>query len=184
MTDSDMLETLRQRINELEAAAPQHPWPSEPLNCPDCSNQGWYAVGCAGDFEQVQCRFCYTEPNSVFNRTQQAAPQHESQWQPIETAPRDGKLILAHNSIMGVTCIVGWDKGREDDEPHWSDVPNRNQAESFWFNGNYFSHWMPLPQHPNTIKVPRPEGHDSWSIEITSSCGGGGGKPHDTPKDK
>ena len=104
------------------------------------------------------------------------APQNESQWQPIETAPRDGKLILAHNSIMGVTCIVGWDKGREDDEPHWSDVPNRNQAESFWFNGNYFSHWMPLPQRPDTIKISRPEGHDSWSIEIKTSYGGGGGK--------
>ena len=106
---------------------------------------------------------------------QDAVVTVQPKWQPIETAPRDGKLILAHNSIMGVTCIVGWDKGREDDEPHWSDVPNRNQAESFWFNGNYFSHWMPLPQHPNTIKVPRPEGHDSWSIEIKTAYGGGGG---------
>ena len=33
-----------------------------------------------------------------------------------------------------------------------------------------------MAQHPDTIKVPRPEGHDSWSIEIKTSYGGGGGK--------
>lgn len=31
------------------------------------------------------------------------------------------------------------------------------------------------PQHPDTLKVPRPEGHDSWSIEIKTAFGGGGG---------
>lgn len=30
-------------------------------------------------------------------------------------------------------------------------------------------------EHPDTLKVPRPEGHDSWSIEIKTSYGGGGG---------
>lgn len=41
---------------------------SELLSCPNCPNQGWYAVGSNSDgWEQVQCEFCYTEPNSVFN---------------------------------------------------------------------------------------------------------------------
>ena len=28
---------------------------------------------------------------------------------------------------------------------------------------------------PTSVKVPRPEGHDSWSIEIKTAFGGGGG---------
>ena len=41
-------------------------------------------------------------------------------------------------------------------------------------------HDSAAPQHesqwqPDTIKIPRPEGHDSWSIEIKTSYGGGGG---------
>lgn len=38
--------------------------------CPvsGCNNQGWYPNQISEDeWEQVQCEFCYTEPNSVFN---------------------------------------------------------------------------------------------------------------------
>jgi DNA repair exonuclease SbcCD ATPase subunit len=56
--------------------------------CPNCGNVGWYAVQRpnrnTGDaeWEQEQCEFCYTEPNSVFNvisslRSQLAEAQAE-----------------------------------------------------------------------------------------------------------
>ena len=77
--------------------------------------------------------------------------QQEAQWQPIETAPKDGRLMIAHNLIMNSTYVVGWDARNKDDGPHWSDVPNRNAAESLWFNGAYFSHWMPLPTRPDEV---------------------------------
>jgi hypothetical protein len=36
--------------------------------CPNCNNVGWYVMADTnGEPEQVQCQFCYTEPNSVFN---------------------------------------------------------------------------------------------------------------------
>jgi hypothetical protein len=37
--------------------------------CPNCDNVGWYVVQNVhtGEPEQQQCRFCYTEPDSVFN---------------------------------------------------------------------------------------------------------------------
>ncbi len=39
--------------------------------CPNCDNVGWYAVSnCSSlpwEAEQVQCEWCYTNPNSVFN---------------------------------------------------------------------------------------------------------------------
>lgn len=39
------------------------------LNCPYCGDIGWYADynWYTGEPEQVQCEFCYTESNSVFN---------------------------------------------------------------------------------------------------------------------
>jgi hypothetical protein len=46
------------------------------VHCPNCPDQGWYAIetgGCDMDgendtrqMEQVQCEFCWTTPNSVF----------------------------------------------------------------------------------------------------------------------
>ena len=42
---------------------------AEALDCPYCPNQGWFedADPWTGDPIQVQCEFCYTEANSVFN---------------------------------------------------------------------------------------------------------------------
>ncbi len=74
-------------------------------------------------------------------------------WQPMDTAPKDGTMIIAHNAIIGGTYVVGWHKGDigEDleDVPHWSDMPNVKSAEALYFNHLYFTHWMPLPPAPN-----------------------------------
>lgn len=74
------------------------------------------------------------------------------EWQSIETAPKDGIKIIAHNIVFGESVIVGWHKGNLDkdldDVPHWSDVPNDNKGESLYFTELYFSHWMPLPPPP------------------------------------
>jgi hypothetical protein len=37
-------------------------------HCPNCPDQGWYVGGSPDDPEQIQCEFCYTVENSVFNR--------------------------------------------------------------------------------------------------------------------
>ena len=40
----------------------------ESKRCPNCDDVGYYAVGSNADgWEQVQCEFCYTVPDSVFN---------------------------------------------------------------------------------------------------------------------
>ena len=41
----------------------------EMKDCPNCPNQGWIADEnmYTGEPEQIQCEFCYTEPNSTFN---------------------------------------------------------------------------------------------------------------------
>ena len=109
------------------------------------------------------------------------APQHESQWQPIETAPKDCNIILFgrwwsdEQGWMKEPVIGRWNQKTDG---RWEFA----NAGGWW--GIRPTVWTPLPQHPNTIKVPRPEGHDSWSIEIKTSGGGrgggGGGKHPDT----
>ena len=42
---------------------------SKHKNCPNCDNQGFNVVQnhWTGEPEQEQCRFCYEEPDSIFN---------------------------------------------------------------------------------------------------------------------
>ena len=72
-------------------------------------------------------------------------------WRPIETAPRDGTMILARNASHSTMYVVGWQRaygGDPFDEDHWDDVGSRNAAPALYFNANYFQHWAPLPEFP------------------------------------
>ena len=41
-----------------------------PIQCPNCNNTGGYPIPDGdGDWQEEQCEFCWTEPNSIFNRT-------------------------------------------------------------------------------------------------------------------
>ena len=78
----------------------------------------------------------------------------DSEWRPIETAPKDGTFVLAtvapnesrhlghHVGRMfvirheGVTSSGGYDLG-------WAVFPGFCGAAD-----HYFSHWMPLPEPP------------------------------------
>lgn len=71
--DDDLKKEVRKEI--LTAIKSELPDPlfSEYYNCPACPNQGWYTEGSINQStgevepEQVQCEFCYTHPQSVFN---------------------------------------------------------------------------------------------------------------------
>jgi hypothetical protein len=77
-----------------------------------------------------------------------------SEWQPIETAPRDGTPFLAFNSLVGVYHTAYTTR--------WTGEPNEEGYEGFpcgfWHSGGRCypfgkwdcvpSHWMPLPEPP------------------------------------
>lgn len=72
-----------------------------------------------------------------------------AEWKPIETAPRDGSMILARNAAHGTMYVVGWQQPYGDHlESHWDDVGSKNACPALYFNANYFQHWMPLPDGP------------------------------------
>jgi hypothetical protein len=77
-----------------------------------------------------------------------------SEWQPIETAPRDGTPFLAFNPLVGVYHTAYTTR--------WTGEPNEEGYEGFpcgfWHSGGRCypfgkwdcvpSHWMPLPEPP------------------------------------
>ena len=76
-----------------------------------------------------------------------------NEWQPIETAPKDGTWVLIYTVNVGDEvgqrnmCVAQWSNylnGRTV-EPRWMFA---------WFDGGYYgacdepTHWMPLPLGP------------------------------------
>ncbi len=61
-------------------------------------------------------------------------------WQPIETAPKDGDDILVWGP--GLCClVVGWDDSGDLDFP-WATLDGPKYFDKA------FTHWMPLPRPP------------------------------------
>jgi len=66
-----------------------------------------------------------------------------SEWQPIETAPRDGTWILAINATTnpGRQHVVKYSERQSKKFP-WT----RDETPMGWVAG--LTHWMPLPDPP------------------------------------
>ena len=63
------------------------------------------------------------------------------EWQPIESAPKDGTIVMIYWPTMSIhqypTCAFN-----HGDEYGWELVSNRDYGEVFP------THWMPLPEPP------------------------------------
>lgn len=76
-----------------------------------------------------------------------------SEWQPIETAPKDGTPIEVCNTRhpSHAPVVVRWTNERlsEDDlpEPHWCDAATAD-GSALYFNQNYFDFWKPTTPLP------------------------------------
>ena len=80
-----------------------------------------------------------------------------SEWQPIETAPRDGTLILTFDAEQESQCLVS----------HWKDSLDYWEPGTWRDDGGTPSHWMPLPEPPETAMKPR-EGDGRLGKTVTS----------------
>jgi hypothetical protein len=67
-----------------------------------------------------------------------------TEWQPIETAPKDGTRILF--LAYGDTVYLGqWSDHWGSFEPEYSEVPMFNEPD----DDRDVTHWMPLPLPPS-----------------------------------
>jgi len=80
-----------------------------------------------------------------------------SDWQPIETAPKDGSEFLAYGEdINGDGPKIGLSRWRSSKEEHWEAVGDRKKElrerdTSAWdYDADivFPTHWMPLPAPP------------------------------------
>jgi len=64
-----------------------------------------------------------------------------AEWQPIDTAPKDGSDILGYQSAAGCMRVVRWDDGGYTKQPGW-------RANIHSFVELPVTHWQPLPEPP------------------------------------
>lgn len=83
-----------------------------------------------------------------------------SEWQPIDTAPKDGRLVLLLSAEKPVQCALGyWDPegtswvdslGRLDGDAYTLAVTGFWASDGGWFQPNEVSHWAAVPAPPST----------------------------------
>lgn len=66
-----------------------------------------------------------------------------SEWQPIETAPKDGTDILAWGPFGHGHLVVSFDDKAEQPGWPWCTLDGPN------YSLTTFTHWMPLPNPPD-----------------------------------
>lgn len=70
-------------------------------------------------------------------------------WQPIETAPRDGTDILAWCADRAVVTFWGEVMARDDGTEGW--ILSYDGADPLWHS--LPSHWLPIPPKPPTEEI-------------------------------
>jgi hypothetical protein len=65
----------------------------------------------------------------------------EMEWQPIETAPRDGTSVLLY--LPGTRIRVGCWRDRGSDGPGWGNPTESGERSAILGSP---THWMPLPK--------------------------------------
>ena len=82
-----------------------------------------------------------------------------SEWQPIETAPKDGSTILVcgprllHAHGFGM-ATVHWQMDHEDGIPWWKIEDGK--FGPYDLRGPSPTHWMPLPDPPSELTTETP----------------------------
>jgi hypothetical protein len=82
------------------------------------------------------------------------------EWQPIETAPKDGTWILGMNN-RGNPAVIIWDNDaldfRGERRAGWIHPFSDGTLSTFWngANGSLPEYWMPIIWHPKATQPPQ-----------------------------
>jgi hypothetical protein len=101
-----------------------------------------------------------------------------SEWQPIETAPKDGTDLLLAWNWRGRYVSIGkwarvnyldWDTDRVVDSECWVQWESLNSIVDtcVLVGPNAPTHWMPLPEPPMVVSVPLEQIRGDKGVEST-----------------
>ena len=86
-----------------------------------------------------------------------------TEWQPIETAPKDGTRVLLFFPVFGTAPrqeFGCWDQQpyHKKPNPYWSGDCERTYG-GLWYRSNPPTHWMPppAPPLPSNVEVEAPD---------------------------
>src|SRR5690606_22522039 len=85
--------------------------------------------------------YFFTTADIMWKAWQAEWNARSDRWMPIESAPKDGTLILAYQESSGGTGVVSWANSPGDGV--WL-------IDAYGAGWMYPTHWMPLPQPPKT----------------------------------
>lgn len=76
-----------------------------------------------------------------------------NEWQPIETAPKDGTEILVYEPAIGQygeegIYIVSWSREYPRNPKCWCVILSGQDEQGGCATADYATHWMPLPEPP------------------------------------
>lgn len=107
--------------------------------CPFCGSARIEDVGGLQSGPNPQCSACGSRPPGPFSEGRRSAVDvwntRAPQWQPIETAPRDGTRLLLFGDGDTVVAYFNVGYGTWDDGDHHDDIQG-------------LTHWQPLPAAP------------------------------------
>lgn len=106
--------------NIKEIAAEMRAWCWTPATTPTTSMHKW-----ADELEKL------------------ARVSDKTEWQPIETAPKDGTHILGFDGSY-MTTVEWWEPSHKTEPGSWNLVQGCIRGYSEWEP----THWMPLPEPP------------------------------------
>ena len=72
-------------------------------------------------------------------------PKRNSEWQPIETMPKDGTVVLGYYHAESWVCEMSF-------APEENKIYAGIDSEYKYVNVDNFSHWMPMPSEPTKSK--------------------------------
>lgn len=153
------LETLGKRpvqppATPQEPESPYKPCPfcggqAEKIAVDEASNMGGYVVTCCScDASSAVVFPVKDSPDGLLNvlwnrRASTPSPEGQTTWQPIETAPKDGRMVLLFPSRCWAEDSDRGEVGYWDNDFHdWGGLGSA--AEDY--TGP--THWMPLPSPP------------------------------------
>lgn len=118
-------------------------------------------VGCREAFEIAWKEACIKDGGwsdaawEIWQAAWERAPKRESSWQPIETLPRDGRVVILYRPLASLTNDPTVTIRRTTDTPQhcWdATIPTGCDGKNYTEGSCYATHWMPLPPNPTEIE--------------------------------